>query len=207
MYLLYNLTTLEISKTLKLVFKRTYQQSEVDLLKQYKSTGDLNLLGTLYEPYMPLVYGLCLRYLKDESKSEDAVMQIFEQLIKKLRIHEVSNFKSWLYSFARNYCLMELRASGKTATISLDENSFMENELIEHQSFEDNMLEAKLSSMEKCLEYLNNEQRECIKLFYLDQKCYKDICEITGYDISKVKSYIQNGKRNLKICMEKNGNG
>lgn len=201
------MTTLEISKTLKLVFKRTYQQSEVDLLKQYKSTGDLNLLGTLYEPYMPLVYGLCLRYLKDESKSEDAVMQIFEQLIKKLRIHEVSNFKSWLYSFARNYCLMELRASGKTATISLDENSFMENELIEHQSFEDNMLEAKLSSMEKCLEYLNNEQRECIKLFYLDQKCYKDICEITGYDISKVKSYIQNGKRNLKICMEKNGNG
>jgi len=201
------LTTLEISKTLKLVFKQTYQQSEIDLLKQYKSTGDLNILGTLYEPYMPLVYGLCLRYLKDESKSEDAVMQIFEQLIKKLRIHEVSNFKSWLYSFARNYCLMELRASGKTATISLDENSFMENELIEHQSFEDNMLEAKLSSMEKCLEYLNNEQRECIKLFYLDQKCYKDICEITGYDISKVKSYIQNGKRNLKICMEKNGNG
>lgn len=201
------MTTLEISKTLKLVFKQTYQQSEIDLLKQYKSTGDLNILGTLYEPYMPLVYGLCLRYLKDESKSEDAVMQIFEQLIKKLRIHEVSNFKSWLYSFARNYCLMELRASGKTATISLDENSFMENELIEHQSFEDNMLEAKLSSMEKCLEYLNNEQRECIKLFYLDQKCYKDICEITGYDISKVKSYIQNGKRNLKICMEKNGNG
>jgi len=201
------LTTLEISKTLKLVFKRTYQQSEIDLLKQYKSTGDLNLLGTLYEPYMPLVYGLCLRYLKDESKSEDAVMQIFEQLIKKLRIHEVSNFKSWLYSFARNYCLMELRSSGKTAIVSLDENSFMENELIEHQSFEDNMLEAKLSSMEKCLEYLNNEQKECIKLFYLDQKCYKDICEITGYDISKVKSYIQNGKRNLKICMEKNGNG
>ncbi|HWV70802.1 MAG TPA: RNA polymerase sigma factor [Pseudosphingobacterium sp.] len=190
-----------------MVFKRTYQQSETDLLKQYKSTGDLNLLGTLYEPYMPLVYGLCLRYLKDESKSEDAVMQIFEQLIKKLRIHEVSNFKSWLYSFARNYCLMELRSSGKTITVSLDENSFMENELIEHQSFEDNMLEAKLSSMEKCLEYLNNEQKECIKLFYLDQKCYKDICEITGYDISKVKSYIQNGKRNLKICMEKNGNG
>ncbi|MFC6103689.1 RNA polymerase sigma factor [Olivibacter domesticus] len=190
-----------------MVFKRTYRQSEADLLIQYKSTGDLNLLGTLYEPYMPLIYGLCLRYLKEESKSEDAVMQIFEQLIKKLRIHEVSNFKSWLYSFARNYCLMELRASGKNITISIDENTFMENELTEHQSFEHDMLETKLSSMEKCLEHLNNEQKKCIKLFYLDQKCYKDICEITGYDISKVKSYIQNGKRNLKICMEKNGDG
>lgn len=206
MYLLDNLSILEYQNPKHLAL-RTRQQSETDLLIKYKSTGDLNILGSLYEPYMPLVYGLCLRYLKDESKSEDAVMQIFEQLIKKLRIHEVSNFKSWLYSFARNYCLMELRSLGKTSTISIDDNIFMENELIEHQSFEDNILETKLNSMEKCLEHLNHEQKECVKLFYLDQKCYKDICDITGYDISKVKSHIQNGKRNLKICMEKNGNG
>lgn len=179
---------------------------EADLLVEYKSTGDLKVLGSLYEPYMPLVYGVCLKYLKDESLSEDAVMQIFEQLIKKLRVHTVNNFKSWLYSFARNYCLMELRSNGKSSTISIEENSFMENELIEHQPIGEDILETKLSLMEKCMEHLNVEQRECIHLFYLEQKCYKDIVDITGYDLNKVKSHIQNGKRNLKICMEKNNN-
>jgi RNA polymerase sigma-70 factor (ECF subfamily) len=44
-------------------------------------------------------------------------------------------------------------------------------------------------------------------LFYLEQKCYKDIADLTGYDLNKVKSAIQNGKRNLKICMERKENG
>lgn len=184
--------------------KKIEKHDESDLLSQYKSTGELHILGALYEPYMPLVYGVCLKYLKDESRSEDAVMQIFEQLIKKLRIHTVSNFKSWLYSFARNYCLMDLRAHNKENNISIEENSFMENELAEHQAFGEDTLEHKLSLMEQCLEQLNKEQRECVRLFYLDQKCYKEISDLTGHDLNKVKSYIQNGKRNLKICMEKN---
>ncbi|WP_134088942.1 RNA polymerase sigma factor [Olivibacter sp. XZL3] len=184
--------------------RRTNIKNEADLLEQYKSTGELQVLGALYEPYMPLVYGVCLKYLKDEALSEDAVMQIFEQLIKKLRIHTVSNFKSWLYSFARNYCLMALRAANKGNTVPIDENSFMENELIEHPSLGEDTLESKLTLMENCLQQLNTEQRVCVRLFYLDQKCYKEIADITGYDLNKVKSYIQNGKRNLKICMEKN---
>lgn len=183
------------------------RKTENDLLIYFKSTGDLKTLASLYEPYMPLIYGVCLKYLKDEAKSEDAVMQIFEQLIKKLRIHTVNHFKSWLYSFARNYCLMELRAANKLSTISIEENSFMENEALEHQFTGEDMLETKLSLMEKCMEHLSDEQRVCIQLFYLEQKCYKDIADITGYELTKVKSYIQNGKRNLKICMEKNDNG
>lgn len=183
------------------------KKNEVDLLIYYKSTGNLKTLASLYEPYMPLIYGVCLKYLKDEAKSEDAVMQIFEQLIKKLRIHTVTHFKSWLYSFARNYCLMELRASTRLSTVSIEENPFMENEALEHPFDGEDPLEMKLDLMEKCMEHLNEEQRVCIHLFYLEQKCYKDIAAITGYDLVKVKSYIQNGKRNLKICMEKNDNG
>jgi RNA polymerase sigma-70 factor (ECF subfamily) len=58
--------------------------------------------------------------------------------------------------------------------------------------------------LEKCIETLGDEQKQCVKLFYLQEKCYKEITESTGFDMNKVKSYIQNGKRNLKICMEKN---
>ena len=179
------------------------QESEQQLLEQYRRTGNLEVLGKLYEPYMSLVYGLCLKYYKDEDQSKDAVMQIIEQLVSKLKAHEVSNFKSWLYTLARNYCLMDLRAGNRYETVSIDEQPFMENSGFVHLDIDDTK-ENKLSVMERCIEELPVEQKESIRLFYLEQKCYKDVADITGYDMNKVKSYIQNGKRNLKICIEKN---
>ncbi|SEN23681.1 RNA polymerase sigma-70 factor, ECF subfamily [bacterium A37T11] len=180
--------------------------SEQELLFNYRVSGDLELLGLLYEPYMSLIYGLCLKYLKDEAKSEDAVMQIFEQLIGKLRIHEVSHFKSWLYTLARNHCLMELRSADKHPHISIEE-TFVEFEHFEHPAITGDPLEEKLTIMEQCVQQLNADQQQCIRLFYLEEKCYKEVAEITGFDLNKVKSCIQNGKRNLKICMDKFGNG
>lgn len=176
--------------------------SEAELLLEYRRTGDLEVLGRLYSGYMPLVYGLCLKYFKDEELSKDAVMQIFEQLIAKLRQHEVSNFKSWLYTLARNHCLMALRASSRHVFVSL-ENENMERPEVVHLNI-DSTNESQLSAMEKCMETLPDEQRRAIDLFYLQQKCYKEVSDITGFDMNKVKSYIQNGKRNLKICMERN---
>lgn len=176
--------------------------SEAELLLEYRRTGDLEVLGRLYSGYMPLVYGLCLKYFKDEELSKDAVMQIFEQLIGKLRQHEVSNFKSWLYTLARNYCLMALRASSRHVFVPLEAES-MERPEVVHLNI-DSTNESQLSAMEKCMETLPTEQRQAIDLFYLQQKCYKEVADITGFDMNKVKSYIQNGKRNLKICMERN---
>jgi RNA polymerase sigma factor (sigma-70 family) len=173
------------------------------MLSEYRRTENLELLGKLYERYMPLVYGLCLKYLKDEEKSKDAVMQVFEQLIDKLKIHEVANFKSWLYTLVRNYCLMEIRSSSKNEFVSIDDN-FMEKDAFVHLDMDDTR-EHKLNVMEKCIEKLLPEQKDTITLFYLEQKCYKEIADSTGYDLNKVKSYIQNGKRNLKICIERNG--
>ncbi len=175
---------------------------ELELLAEYRSTGDLELLGKLYEQYMPLVFGLCLKYFRDEEQSKDAVMQIFEELVKKLRVHEVTNFKAWLYTLSRNYCLMLLRSSSKHEIISIDEK-FMENEAFVHLNLEDDT-EEKLSVMAKCIEELPSEQKVSINLFYMEQKCYKEVADQTGFELGKVKSYIQNGKRNLKICIEKN---
>lgn len=176
--------------------------SEQQLLAQYRETGELALLATLYEQYMPLVYGLCLKYFKNEEKSKDAVMQIFEQLITKLRFHEVTNFKSWLYTLARNYCLMELRSSNRHSFEEINER-IMESAPFVHLDI-DELRETRLSVMEECLKQLPEDQRISIDLFYLQQKSYKEIVEMTGFDMNKVKSYIQNGKRNLKICIERN---
>lgn len=178
------------------------KETETKLLADYYQSGDLDLLGQLYEPYMPLIYGLSLKYLKDQAKSEDAVMQIFESLIKKLRIHQVDHFKSWLYMVSKNHCLMQLRSAGKDIVV-IDE-SFMESSEIPHQNSNEDLKEEQLLLMEKCIDELKPEQQLAVRLFYLEEKCYQDITDSTGFELKKVKSYIQNGRRNLKICMEKN---
>jgi RNA polymerase sigma-70 factor (ECF subfamily) len=175
---------------------------ELELLAEYRSTGNIELLGLLYEQYMPLIFGLCLKYFRDEEQSKDAVMQIFEELVNKLKVHEVTNFKGWLYTLSRNHCLMILRTSSKHQMISIDEN-VMESEAFVHLNLEDDN-EVKLTTMAKCIEILQPEQRTTINLFYMEQKCYKEVADLTGFDLKKVKSYIQNGKRNLKNCIDKN---
>lgn len=192
------------SKSLKFIknHHQINEKKDAELILQYKLSGDLEVLGALYNRYMHLVFGVCLNYLKDEEQSKDAVMQIFEELVVKLRIHDVQNFKSWLHVLARNYCLMAIRKSSKNNTVSLEE-TFVENSEFVHLDIDDTK-EQQLTVMEKCMETLPEEQRVSVDLFYLQEKCYKEVAEITGYEMLKVKSYIQNGKRNLKICMEKN---
>ena len=177
--------------------------SDLELVEQYKESGDLALVGALYNRYMTLVYGVCLKCLKDREESRDAVMQIFERLMVSLKQHEIKHFRSWLYITSRNHCLMALRAK-KRKNFEGISSGFMENEVLLHLPDEPE-LETNISKLEKCIEHLTAEQKDCVKLFYMEQKCYKEIVQITGFDDNKVKSYIQNGKRNLKLCMERNG--
>ncbi|HEY1163709.1 MAG TPA: sigma-70 family RNA polymerase sigma factor [Chitinophaga sp.] len=176
--------------------------TDADLIREYKATGKLEFLAALYQRYMNLVYGVCLRYF-DETASKDAVMQIFEELIPKLQQHEVQNFKSWLHVLTRNHCLMKLRAMKpkEGRVVSIEDRPIMESEEILHHE-NGFSLEGRLQAMEQCLETLPAEQQKSVQLFYLQEKSYREVAEMTGYDMKKVKSYIQNGKRNLKICMD-----
>ena len=173
-----------------------------ELLKKYQSSGDQHLLAALYLRYTGLVYGTCMKYLKNTETAKDATMGIYEELVTKLKIHEVENFKSWLYVLAKNYCLMWLRKNKHNLIVELPA-TIMQTEDFSHL---DNVLgkEDELKRLENCIETLNDEQNKIIKLFYLESKCYNEITDVTGLDWNKVRSLIQNGRRNLKICMEKN---
>jgi RNA polymerase sigma factor (sigma-70 family) len=177
--------------------------SDEELIIRYRQGGDMKILGSLYDPYMPMVYGVCLKYLKNREESRDAVMQIFEKLTTTLRTHDVTHFKSWLYVTTRNHCLMQLRSNKGRKFEEIGDN-FMETDGLAHLDNE-NDLEINVGKLQRCMEELGKEQRQCVHLFYLEQKCYKEITVLTGFDDNRVKSYIQNGKRNLKICMERNG--
>ena len=177
--------------------------SDEELISIYKKSDVLDIVGELYNRYMALTFGVCLKYLKDREESRDAVMQIFEKLIVTLKEHEVTRFKGWLYVTARNYCLMQLR-SKKGKNFEEISPFVMEPSTDTHLEGGPET-ESNLAKLEKCIQELGNEQKQCVQLFYLQQKCYKEITETTGFDLNKVKSHIQNGKRNLKICMERNG--
>ena len=173
------------------------------LLDAFKQNADQQMLAQLYLRYTDLVYGVCLKYLKNAETAKDAVMNIYQELLTKLQTHEVDNFKSWLYVVAKNHCLMQLRKEKKMITVEFT-SAVMQSEDFTHL---DSVLEKEneLKKLEFCIENLPGEQKQSIRLFYLENKCYNEIVDTTGFDWNKVRSLIQNGRRNLKICMEKNG--
>ncbi len=186
-----------------LAFLRNIQDdgvSDKELIARYRSTGDINIAGTLFQRYMDLLFGVCLKYLKDPETAKDAVMQIFEELLAKLDKHEIENFKGWLYTFAKNFCLMQLRSPRNLKTAELNGESVHSGEELHLEGIMEK--EEAFYRMELCLRKLVPEQEKTVRLFYLENKCYKDIADITGMEWNKVRSYIQNGRRNLKICME-----
>ncbi len=180
------------------------QQNDLDLIRNFRD-GDKSCLGELFRRYLPQAFGVALKYLRDPMESEDAVMQVFEKLHKDLLQHEVHNFKSWLHSVVRNHCLMELRKRKGRFAVPLEHAEyrpeFVESGLDTHPDGVEK--EKSLQELEEGILHLNSEQRVCIDLFYIRQMSYKDIAEKTGYSLLQIKSHIQNGKRNLKIFLEK----
>ena len=173
-----------------------------DLINDYVQKNDNFFVGILYERYGHLVLGLSIKYLKNKDEAQDAVIQIFTNLLSDLKKHKIQYFKSWLYVYSKNFCLMELR---KRQSLLKKELQLKENvHLVMDFSSDEHLKEkeAQIVIMEQAIELLNNEQKTCIELFYLKNKSYVEIEELTGFTNNEVKSYIQNGKRNLKLKME-----
>lgn len=179
----------------------TNELPDKELVALFRTSGNMEVLAVLFQRYMDLLYGVCLKYLKQPEAAKDAVMQIFEELVAKLPKHEVDNFKSWLYTLAKNYCLMQLRTPKNLKTTEFNPDSMQLEEEMHLNGIQ--LKEENLQKLERCLETLSTEQKKSVELFYLQNKCYKEIAEETGIEWNKVRSFIQNGRRNLKICMEK----
>ena len=176
-------------------------RSDEQLLAEYLGGDSVRSLGLLYERYMPMVYGVCLKILKDAGKAEDAVMAIYEEVAKKVKEHQIASFRGWLYVLARNYCLMEWRKAQRRPT-----DHHAPEDMVYYDAIEpvfEYELTAGDSALEKCMAALSELQRICVTWFYYEDKSYKEIAETLSEELGKVRSHIQNGKRNLKICMEK----
>lgn len=184
--------------------------TDEELVKKYRENGDRSALEMLFLRYSHLLLGVCIKYLKDEEEGRDTVMQVFEKIMRDLHRHEVKHFKSWVYMVAKNEALMKLRSAEyrlrHKSIVQEDDDDDMEKVVPLHlqseQSFEPDPLEGRMDQLNGCMKKLKEEQRNCVELFFLQEKSYKEVSDRTGYSMNEVKSFIQNGKRNLKICLE-----
>lgn len=180
----------------------TVNIEDKELLEKYYLDGNNQWLGILLQRYTLLLLGVCIKYLKNEEEAKDSVQQIFIKVITEVNKYKIEYFKSWLYMVAKNYCLMKIRDSHGKIPVELNEN------VAAHHPDTDNLHELvdkdiTLTYIEEGLLHLNEEQKQCVTLFYLQKKSYNQITATTGFTTLQVKSFIQNGKRNLKIFVEK----
>ncbi len=186
------------------LFKKRDFATDEELALNYFNTGDKELVGLLFEKHVKTVFGVCLFYFRDKDVAKDAVMQIFEKLITELKKTEVKNFKGWLSFVVRNYCISEIRKNKNK--YRLPEN-YLEFELTETTIEEEEKVlgvsdEVMMDHMQAGLSELKENQKLCVELFYLKGQSYQQICDKTNFSLNEVKSFIQNGKRNLKLVIE-----
>ena len=182
----------------------TEQYSDANLLDLYKKNKDTKWLGFLFERYALLVFGVCMKYLKQVNDAQDATQQVFEKAFSEIQKYEVVYFKSWIYSIAKNHCLMQLRGKGHQPVLmesfpeDMLERTDSQTSLIQNE----NWLEQQSTELKQALQEISHDQKICIELFYFQKLSYKEIEQKTGYSFQQVKSHIQNGKRNLRIILE-----
>jgi RNA polymerase sigma factor (sigma-70 family) len=174
--------------------------TDKELLDNFYQEGNLEWLGILLERYTLLLLGVCMKYLKDETEAKDCVQQIFLKVLTEAPKYKIDYFKSWLYMVAKNHCLMRLRDKNKGAKELSENNRFTQDESDKQDLLQN---EETFNLLEEAIDELSEEQKRCVTLFYLQKQSYQQIADKTGYSPMQVKSYIQNGKRNLKILLEK----
>lgn len=174
--------------------------TDQELLTHFYADNDLQWIGLLLERYTLLLLGVCMKYLKHEEEAKDSVQQIFLKVLTEVPKYKIDYFKSWLYMVAKNHCLMKLRAKGTHTTKDITSDNIPASESNRHEAIES---ERTYSLLEEAIHDLNEEQRQCVLLFFVEKKSYAEISEQTGYTVLQVKSFLQNGKRNLKLILER----
>ena len=177
------------------------QLSDSELIDRYRFSHDNVYIGELFQRYSHMLFGVCLKYVKDEDKAKDMVMDVFEKVLLDLKRHPVENFKAWVYTVTKNQCLMDLRKE-KRVDAKQEEFAHVSKETVEYdipKHLNGESDEETDRRLDAAIDELKDGQRECIRMYYFEKKSYDEIEAKTGYTYKQVKSFLQNGKRNLKI--------
>lgn len=176
----------------------TDRLNDEDLLAQLRADRR-RALAPLWDRYAELLFGTAMKYLKDIERAKDLVMEFFADLPGLTAKHEVKSFRPWAHTVVRNRCLMELRK--KDPHVQLPDDPAADATGM-HEAV---LREASLQALEAAIEQLPEGQARCIRLFHLERKSYAEVAQMTGMPVEQVRSHLQNGRRNLRITLERHG--
>lgn len=188
------------------ILRKYSEYTDEQLVQRYQKSGDAYYVALLFERYNELTVSMSLSYLKNQMDAEDATMECFEILVKDLAKTEVQNFGGWYYSVVRNLLLKYKRKHKKEQTSAIEPyhlTAELENEIDLNHLFEDIEKPELEAVLKEVFEELKPEQAEALQLFFLKGKSYDEVALEMNIDSKKVKSHIQNGKRKMKILLEK----
>lgn len=190
---------------MRLVKKTREGQTDIELVLDYKESFNTEIIGELYKRYHHIVFGVALKYLKDKENAQDALLDVYNNLFEQLLKYKIDDFKHWLLTVTRNHCLKLLKENAKFTPLDYAPTGFLTVDFMENENEFDHHVnkEKQIEKLKHALMELKPAQQQCVTLFYIDDKSYQEIADATGFTINKVKSYIQNGKRNLQLIMEK----
>ena len=187
--------------------------TDEELISKYRFSHDNSYLGELFLRYLPCVFGVALGVLKNQKEAEDLTMTVFHKIASDLKRVEVKDYSAWLYQLTKNLCNMESKKKNagtndsKNILIdelaSKDENNLFINAGEDKETNKESKIDA--NNLRLAINTLNENQKECIDLFYMQNKSYQEVAEMTGFSLNQVKTNIQNGKRLLKTYLENRG--
>ena len=191
--------------------RRDDQLSELDdnsLIHQYQEQQEHRYFNELYQRYAHLVFGSCLKQVKNRDEAKDLTMIIFEKLVERLPTEQVDNFKTWIYYFTRNECISHLRKQEATTKreeewkkMRKSEEIFMENETLLRPYTDNSISNIDGAALQHAIQQLSKAQQQCIRRFFFEQQSYKQIATATRWSLKEVKSHLQNGKRKLRLIL------
>lgn len=188
-----------LTLTIPMLFIKSGKHSDKndeEIISEFRKSHDNVFIGILFDRYNHLVFAVSMKYLKNEEDSKDTVIRVFEKLPRDLEKYSIQNFSAWLHTVTKNDCLRFLSKKK-------NHSSSIENIPEPFEEEEESFITDYLPNLDHALEKLNDQQRICIEMFYIQNLSYEEVSEKTGYSLNQVKSYIQNGKRNLKIILSK----
>ncbi|MFQ5674351.1 MAG: RNA polymerase sigma factor [bacterium] len=170
-------------------------------IRSYLETRDVRYLGRLYEAYKKTIFWHCLKMVGNEEDAKDLASETFIRTFDRIEDFKLgAPFCPWLMRIATNLCIDHLRKKNRYKFYKFDETHSAV--AIQNESEPKQPMISGERIIEK-LKKLKPLQKRCFCLFYIHNLTYKQIAELTGYPLGKVRSYIQNGKRNFKLLMEK----
>ncbi|MBA3477887.1 MAG: sigma-70 family RNA polymerase sigma factor [Lautropia sp.] len=163
------------------------------------AAGDRKALRALYDREARWLMGVALRIVRDRPVAEEVLQDAFLQIWRSAATFDASrgSGRGWIYTVVRHRALQEVRKSGHNATLAVED---IDN-LADHRQLADDAPDMDAGELERCLELLEPQKRECIIQAFVEGYTHEQIAKRLDAPLGTIKSWVRRGLVSLKECL------